>query len=57
MSNTYRVHLNSGTTIKFKADDFIVKYDEVGFTSWHAPNCNRWLVFLPKDLVAVERVR
>lgn len=58
MRKTFKVHLRSGTTIKFKADDLKVKYNNAGgFTEWEAPNADRWLVFLPSDLVAVERVR
>lgn len=54
----FKVHLRSGTTITFKADDFKVKYNQSGeFTEWSAPNANRWMVFLPGDLVAVERLR
>jgi hypothetical protein len=54
---TYRVHLRGGTTIKFKADDFIWNYDENGCTEWKAPNVNRWFSFHPNEFVAVERLR
>lgn len=57
MRKTYRVHLRSGTTIDIKADDFRVEYDSNGFIEWEAPNVDRWLVFLPSDLVAVERIK
>ena len=58
MRKKFKVHLRSGTTITFKADEFRVKYNNAGeFTEWEAPNADRWLVFLPSDLVAVERLR
>ena len=58
MRHTYKVHLRSGTIIKFKADDFTFEYANDGkMLSWKAPNASRWISFLPADLVGVERVR
>ena len=59
MRKKYKVHLRSGTTITFKADDVTVKWnrDTGEFTEWNAQNVDRWLFFMPTDLVAVERLR
>lgn len=58
MRKTFRVHLTSGTTIKFKADNFTIKYNREGeYTEWEAPNMSRWMIFMPSEIVAVERLR
>lgn len=57
MKKTYRAHLCDGVTIKFKADDVIVKWNEHGYTEWKVVGAKRWFTFFPKDLVAIERIR
>lgn len=58
MRRKFKVHLTSGTTITFKADDFHITYDADGnYTKWSADRASRWIVFTPNEIVAVERVR
>lgn len=59
MSNRvkFRFHLRSGTTLTIKAEEVIVKYNDNGCVEWEATNADRWFTFLPRDLVAVERVK
>jgi hypothetical protein len=54
---TFRVYLKHGVTLDIKADDFTVKYDNAGISSWSAPHSERWAFFLPSDIVAVERLK
>ena len=58
MRNTYKIHLKNGSVIKIKADDIKIKHREGEvITRWELINPNRWVFFLPGDLVAVERLR
>ena len=59
MKKTFKVYLRNGTTFKVKADDFTVTYGADGFTEWNAKgvHADKWLMFHPSDLLAVERVK
>lgn len=56
MKNKYKVHLKSGIVIKFRADDFIIKHRDGQITEWEVIGANRWFMFMPGDLLAVERL-
>lgn len=55
--NTYKFHLRSGTTITFKAKDVIVTDNGQKFTKWEVISPDKWFMFMPGDVIAVERVK
>jgi hypothetical protein len=54
---TFKVYLRNGTNLIIYADDFEVKYENGRFTEWHAEGADKWVVFMPEDLLAVERIK
>lgn len=57
MKKTYKVYLRHGVTLIIKGDDFILQWGQDGYTSWEIKNADRWAMFLPSDIVAVERIK